>query len=58
MRPFCFIVTENGEDIFCVNSNLPENSNNGDEVIFDAIPSYDKKKQRDSWKAINLRKRK
>ncbi|GAH70726.1 unnamed protein product, partial [marine sediment metagenome] len=29
--------------------------NNGDEVSFDAIPSYDKKKEKKSWRAVNIK---
>ncbi|MHA1358814.1 MAG: tetratricopeptide repeat protein [Candidatus Helarchaeota archaeon] len=54
-KPFCFISMEN-ESIFCFKSDLPLNINNKDIVIFDAIPSYDKKKRRESWRAINIKK--
>jgi len=54
-RPYCFIITKEGNSFFCSKSELPAAINNGDEVSFDAIPSYDKKKQRDSWRAANIR---
>ncbi len=54
-RPYCFIITKEGNSFFCSKSELPATINNGDEVSFDAIPSYDKKKQRDSWRAANIK---
>ena len=54
-RPFCFITTDDKQSFFCSKSELPPMISNGDEVIFDAIPSYDKKKGEDSWKAANIR---
>ncbi len=53
-RPFCFINIAN-ESIFCFKSDLPANAQEGQIVIFDAKPSYDKKKSKESWKAINIR---
>ena len=54
-RPFCFIITKEGNSFFCSKSELPATINDGDEVSFDAIPSYDKKKKRDSWRAVNIK---
>lgn len=54
-RPFCFIDTEDQESFFCYKSDLPSNITNGDKVVFNALPSFDKKKNRESWKAINVR---
>ena len=54
-RSFCFISTSDGQSFFCSKLELPANTNNGDEVNFDAIPSYDKKKQKDSWRAVNIK---
>ena len=54
-RPFCFIRVDGSEDYFCFKSDLPQGTKEGDGVIFDLIPSYDKKKQKDSWRAVNLR---
>jgi tetratricopeptide (TPR) repeat protein len=55
-RPFCFITDKNNETYFCLKSDLPHSINNGDEVIFNAIPSFDKKKNKESWKAVDIRK--
>jgi tetratricopeptide (TPR) repeat protein len=54
-RPFCFIITKDRDSFFCSKSELPATINNGNEVSFDAIPSYDKKKQQDSWRAVNIK---
>lgn len=54
-RPFCFVSSENGDSYFCVKAELPEATKDGDTVVFDAIPSFDKKKNRQSWKAVNIR---
>lgn len=53
-RAFCFIFLNDEESFFCFKSDLPPNTNNGDKVIFDAIPSFDKKKSKESWKAMNI----
>lgn len=53
-RPFCFIQTKE-ELIFCFKTDVPSNVKENDEVIFDAVPSYDKKKNQNSWKASNVR---
>lgn len=52
---YFFIKTES-ESIICFLSDLTEEFQHGDEVIFDAQPSFDKKKNRKSWKAVNLKK--
>lgn len=54
-RPFCFISTENNESFFCFKSDLPSDVEDGNKVTFDAIPSFDKKKNKESWKASNIR---
>jgi tetratricopeptide (TPR) repeat protein len=54
-RPFCFISSEGGESFFCLKVDLPQDMIDGGIVFFDAIPSFDKKKRRESWKAINVR---
>lgn len=54
-RPFCFINSEGDESFFCKKSDLPSDSADGAEVIFDAIPSFDKKKNKESWRASNIR---
>jgi ribonuclease HIII len=53
--PFCFIKLQDQESVFCYKSDLPFGTQDGDLVIFDAFPSFDKKKNRDSWKASNIR---
>ena len=52
---FCFINTKN-ESIICNKSILPSNIKDNDQVKCEAIPSYDKKKQKESWKAIKVEK--
>lgn len=54
-RPYCFIKTDNGDSYFCSKQSLPKNITDKAEVIFDAVPSYDKKKQKNSWKATHVR---
>jgi tetratricopeptide (TPR) repeat protein len=54
-RPFCFISTQDGQSFFCYKSDLPPNIVDGDEVTFDALPSFDKKKNKESWKASNVK---
>lgn len=53
-RSFFFITTADGQSFFCGISQLPPMLNNGDEVRFDAIPSFDKKKNKESYSAVNL----
>jgi len=55
-KPFCFILTGNDETIFCLKSDIKGSVNNYDKVVFDALPSFDKKKNKESWKAVNVRK--
>ena len=55
-KSFCFINTKDGLSAICFSKNIPANVTNGETVIFDAIPSFDKKKNRDSWKAIKIRR--
>lgn len=54
-RPFCFILSDNRESYFCRKSALPTGTPDGAPLQFDAIPSFDKKKNRESWKAVNIR---
>lgn len=54
-REYCFISSEGEESFFCFKSDLHQDFNEGQNVIFDAISSFDKKKQRQSWKAVNIR---
>lgn len=55
-QPFCFILTKNSESIFCLKSDLSYKIEDGDTVSFNAVPSFDKKKNTKSWKASNVRK--
>jgi len=55
-RPFCFINSEDRQSFFCHKSDLPPDIIDGNEVIFDAIPSFDKKKNKESWKALNIQR--
>jgi tetratricopeptide (TPR) repeat protein len=54
-KSFCFISSANRESYFCLKGDLPRGVTNGAMLEFDAIPSFDKKKNRESWKAINVR---
>lgn len=54
-RPFCFIIAKDEQSFFCYKSDLPPDITDGNEVTFDAIPSFDKKKNKESWKASNIR---
>jgi len=51
---FCFIFTEDEESFFCFKKDLPPDIKDKDKVTFDAIPSFDKKKNKRSWKAKNI----
>lgn len=53
-RPFCFIIAKDEQSFFCYKSDLPPNITDGSEVTFNAIPSFDKKKNKESWKASNI----
>jgi tetratricopeptide (TPR) repeat protein len=53
-RPYCFINSEGTQSFFCHKSDLPPDTKDGNEVVFDAIPSFDKKKNKESWKASNV----
>ena len=55
-RPFCFINSEDRQSFFCHKSDLPPDIIDGIEVVFDAIPSFDKKKNKESWKALNIQR--
>lgn len=52
---FCFIVTKDDESFFCLKNDLPPDIKDTDKVTFNAIPSFDKKKNKESWKASNIR---
>jgi hypothetical protein len=53
-RPYCFLLSD-VVSYFCLKSDLPEGAADGMMLQFDAIPSFDKKKNQKSWKAVNLR---
>ena len=53
-QPFCFIHTDDKQSFFCYKSDLPQDVMEGSELTFDAMPSFDKKKNKESWKAINI----
>lgn len=56
--PFCFI--KSGEEsFFCLKADIKHKSElkEGMYVRFDAIPSFDRKKNMESWKAINVQER-
>ena len=54
-RPFCFIAAEDKKSYFCHADELPDHAMNGCKFIFDLVPTYDKKKKQESYKAINVR---
>ena len=54
-RPFCFIIAKDEQSFFCYKSDLPPDIIDGNKVSFDAIPSFDRKKNKESWKASNIR---
>jgi len=55
-KSFCFVNTKDGLSAICFPKDFQDDIQDGDTVIFDAIPSFDKKKNRDSWKAIKIKK--
>ena len=55
-RVFCFIITKDEQSFFCYKSDLPPDITDGSDVTFNAIPSFDKKKNKESWKATNIRR--
>lgn len=50
-----FIHTNENERIICYKTQLPEGIMDRDIVVFDAIPSFDNKKNQESWKAKSIR---
>lgn len=54
-RPFCFIQTKGRDSYFCSKSDLPEGTVHNQLVTFDLKPSFDKKKNRETFKAYNVR---
>lgn len=57
-KTISFINTKDGLSAICFSKDIPTNMANGDIVIFDALPSFDKKKNKESWKAINIKRHK
>lgn len=55
-RQFCFIKTKTDGDVFCYKSELPGGIADGDLVQFDAVPSFDKKRNRQGLKGRNVRR--
>ena len=54
-RPYCFLHSDARASYFCLKSDLPNGVTDGVTLQFDAMPSFDKKKNQESWKAINVR---
>lgn len=52
---FCFIITKDNESFFCFKKDLSSDIKDGDDVTFNAIPSFDKKKNKKSWRATDIR---
>lgn len=51
---FCFIHGSDNETYFCYKSDLPAGIADGAAVSFTAAPSFDKKKNVESWKAVAI----
>ena len=54
-RPYCFLHSDTRESYFSLKNDLPKGVTDGVTLQFDALPSFDKKKKQDSWKAVNVR---
>jgi tetratricopeptide (TPR) repeat protein len=54
-RPFCFIKTQDNQSYFCSTSDLPKGAINNQSVRFEVKPSFDKKKNKETLKAVNVR---
>ncbi|GEM_PF-773919 len=54
-RSYCFLLSDTRESYFCRKSDLPQGATDGVMLQFDAMPSFDKKKNQESWKAVNVR---
>jgi hypothetical protein len=54
-KPFCFIKTKNGQSYFCSKDDLPTGALNRQKVQFDLKPSFDKKKNKKTFRAINIK---
>ncbi|MFN8275004.1 MAG: tetratricopeptide repeat protein [Flavobacteriaceae bacterium] len=55
-RPFCFIKTQDNQSYFCSTADLPSKTQVNEIVKFDVKPSFDKKKNIETLKAINIRR--
>jgi hypothetical protein len=55
-KPICFINLKDGFSAICFRNDLPNSILNDDIVEFDAEPSFDKKKNCDSWRAVRVHK--
>jgi tetratricopeptide (TPR) repeat protein len=53
-RPYCFLLSDTRESYFCRKTDLPDGAIDGVTLKFDAMPSFDRKKNQESWKAINV----
>jgi hypothetical protein len=51
---FCFIRGKENVSYFCQKSDLPAGIVDGEEVNFTALPSFDKKKNTESWRAVDI----
>lgn len=54
-RSFCFIKTQDNESYFCNVSDLPKGAIINQIVKFDVVPSFDKKKNKETLKAVNVK---
>lgn len=54
-RPFCFIKTQNNQSYFCSTADLPSQATLNQIVKFDVKPSFDKKKNKETLKAVNIK---
>ena len=55
-RPFCFIISEDSQSYFCRTDDLPSNTKLNQIVKFDIKPSFDKKKNKETLKAVNIKR--
>ncbi len=55
-KPFGFVNTKEGFSAICFPSDTHREVAHGDAVIFDVIPSYDKKNEKECWKAVKVNK--
>ena len=54
-RPYCFIKTQDNQSYFCSTSDLPKGTTNNQNVRFEVKPSFDKKKNKETLKAVNIK---